>query len=82
MYKVTFRKTDELLTAMFCRSFESESEAKAFIENDAGYYAESHGFAGSSELVNEDPDFQDYFVLYRRDGEARTPELVYQYFRV
>lgn len=82
MCKVTFRKTDELLTSMFTCEFKSEKAAKAFITKDAEHYAAVHGFGKNCKLVNEDPDCEDYFILYRLNGAAKRPELVYQYFNV
>ena len=80
MYRVIFRKPNELLTSMFNKDFKTKKEAKAFIAKDAEWYAESHGFSKSSMLVNEDPDCGDYFMLYSCRGKAAKEELVYQYF--
>ena len=81
MYKVVFREATEQLAAMFNQDFKTEKEAKGFIKQDAEHYAEVHHFTKEAKLVNEDPDYMDYFVLYHAHGKVKEPVLIYQYFR-
>lgn len=71
--RVTFRESDEKLTAMFAEEFYSVKDAKAAMEADAKVWCETHD--GKMKWVN--PETEDYLEATARN---RHKTCVWQYF--